>query len=392
MADSPVKILLWSPRGSGEHYNGPASFTYRLYSGAPAGRVRVTLAHGFPDQATYPLFASQHHVSNLGSSPIQLMKFIWQGYRWLDAHVNEFDVMHSISAYHQSVLPSVRAQRSGLPSVVFVSNHHTQLGDKGGLKSLLGLARRRRLLVKELAGLIAMTQAIYEELRGYGIPEEKIARIPMGVNTDVFYPPGSNDERRTLRHGLGWLDLPTVIFVGTTVRRKQPHLLIEAIGLLKRRGLDCQLVIAGPDGDPTYTIHMKRRAVELNVAKQVVWFGFTRDIAPLFRASDFFSLPSSNEGMSAALIEALASGLPAIVTPISGSVDAVVDGVNGRLVQPDAQQIEDVLAEYIVNQSSLDDQRREARERVERQFSNTYVFAAYERLFRRIMAGGPAAE
>jgi glycosyltransferase involved in cell wall biosynthesis len=392
MPASPIKILLWSPRGSGEHYNGPASFTYRLYSDAPAGRVRVTLAHGTQKQGRYPIFEQQHYISDLGDTPFKLMRFIRQSYHWLDDHVKEFDVMHSISAYHQSVLPAVRAQRLGIPSVVFVSNHNAQLADKSGPKNWLRLARKRRSLVKELAGLIAMSQAIYEELRSYDVPEEKIARIPMGINTSVFHPPKSDAERRALRSELGWLDLPTLIFVGVIVRRKRPDLLVEAIGLLKRRGLDCQLALVGPEGDPTYVRQMKRRATELNVENHIVWVGFTRQIAPLFRAADMFGLPSANEGMSAALIEAMASGLPPIVTPVSGNVDAVEDGVTGRIVQPDAELIADALSEYILNPQLADDQRRAARCRVEQRFSSEYVFGAYERLFRRIMSGGPAAE
>ena len=364
MPDSPIRVLLWSPRGSGEHYNGPASFTYRLYSSAPEGRVRVTLAHGWPKQEIYNIFDSQHCISDCGKSPWHYLRFIRRGCQWLDDHLKEFDVMHGIYAYHNSVLPAARAQKSGLPAVIFVANHKTELEDKQGLKRLLMFPRTRRRLVKDLSGLIAMSQAIHEELLGYGVPEEKIARIPMGVNTQVFYPPKSDIERRELRAELGWLDLPTLIFVGGIVRRKRPDLLIEAIGLLKRRGLDCQLAIVGPDNDPAYTMQMKNRAEELNVSKQIVWFGFTQDIAPLFRAADFFSLPSTNEGMAAALIEAMASGLPPIVTPISGSQDVVEDGVTGRLVQPVAPVVADVLAEYMLNPEIADEQGRAAHHQV----------------------------
>ena len=102
--------------------------------------------------------------------------------------------------------------------------------------------------------------------------------------------------------------------------------------------------------------------------------------------------PSTNEGMAAALIEAMASGLPPIVTPVSGSQDVVEDGVTGRLVQPVASAIADVLAEYMLNPEIADEQGRAAHSQVMQGYSNEYVFSAYERLFRRIMNGGSAAE
>jgi glycosyltransferase involved in cell wall biosynthesis len=279
-----------------------------------------------------------------------------------------------------------------LPAVVFVANHQTQLSDKAGVKRLLGLARKRRRLVKELGGLIAMSKVIYEELKGYGIPEDKIAQIPMGVNTRIFFPAESEAAKSDSRSELGWLDLPTIIFVGGVVRRKRPDLIIDALHILKDRGLDCQLVIVGPEGDAAYSKEMRARATEYHVTDRVVWYGFAKDISRLFRAADYFCLPSSNEGMSAALIEAMASGLPAIVTPISGSTDAVEDDKSGRFVHADANMIADVVGEYVCDSRLAKLHGMAARQRVEERFSSEAVFSAYERLFRRIMAGKSAAE
>lgn len=391
MSHSPIRVLLWSPQGSGEHYNGPASFTYRLYSSAPKGRVSISLVHGLPSQEIYSLFDRQHQLGEFKANSIGMLRFVHRGKRWIDNHLDDFDVMHSANPFIPGLAPAAHAQKAGLPAVVFVSIHNAFSPKGRGLKRLPILSMMKRRMATQVDGLIAMSQSIYDELICCGVEEEKIARIPMGVNAHNFRPPADDAERSTLRDELGWLDLPTLIFVGAVIPRKCPDLLVEAIGQLKKRGIDCQLVIVGPEHDPAYAAQIKDRAKALHVASQVIWFGFTRDIARLFRAANFFSLPSTNEGMAAALIEAMSSGLPAIVTPISGSTDAVVDGISGRLVPGDANVIADVLAEYILNPVVAQEQGRNAREQVLSVYSNERVFEAYESLFRRLMKGGSAA-
>src|SRR5262249_52852990 len=158
-------------------------------------------------------------------------------------HAEQFDIFHGLAAFQTTVEPAYAAQRLGLPSVVFVANHGVEFADKPGLKAILGLPRRRRAMAKQISGLIAMSQAIYDELRSYDIPESKIARIPMGVDTTRFRPSVDAVERQALRGQFGWPDRPTLIFVGGITERKRPHLLVEAIGLLHKRGLECQLAI-----------------------------------------------------------------------------------------------------------------------------------------------------
>ena len=414
---APIRTLLWSPKGSGEHYHGPAQFTYRLFSSAPAGKVELTLAHGFPQQAQYPLFKAQHCIADLGTGPLERVAFIRKGCRWVQQHAQDYDIFHGISGYQHIVSPAAVAEKHGVPAVLFLITHQGDLADKPGWRKVLALPRRRRKAVGRLSGLIAMSQVMADELLAYGIPEEKIARIPMGVNTQVFAPavapvvdsavidrtvidsPANNnlvksspDLKRELRARLKWRDMPTVIFSGTLVKRKRPHLLIDALGLLKAKGIECQLVFAGPESDESYVAAMKQRARNLGVDGLIVWFGFATNIVELYQASDIFCLPSAAEGMAAALIEAMACELAPIVTPISGSIDVVSDGENGCIVQGDGAEIANALAHYIESPRDLLDHSRAARALVLSKYSNESVFSAYERMYRRIIAGGFAAE
>ena len=92
-------------------------------------------------------------------------RFLWQSQRWLKRHLKDFDVLHGLAAYHYTMGPAHYAHQGGLPAVVFVAMHRDEFADKSGLKSLLGLPRRRRQMLRQIDGIIAMSRAICVELR-----------------------------------------------------------------------------------------------------------------------------------------------------------------------------------------------------------------------------------
>lgn len=75
-----------------------------------------------------------------------------------------------------------------------------------------------------------------------------------------------------------------------------------------------------------------RIAKELNVNLHLL--GYRTDIAELLKIANVYAFPSYREGLSVALMEAMASGLPLIASKIRGNVDLVKDGINGYLVEP----------------------------------------------------------
>lgn len=226
----------------------------------------------------------------------------------------------------------------------------------------------------------------------YGIPESKIARIPNGVDTDQFYPSNDQDEKKRLRQELGLLDLPTFLFSGGIDQRKMPYIMVEAIGILRKKVVDIQLVLADPEDDPALVAQMKQRRKKLNIESRVVWLGFIRDIAPVYRVADVFGLLSSYEGMPNALLEAMASGLASIVTNISGCSELINDGVNGFIVEGNAEQVAERLLEYVKDAELRNNHGHVARKNVVNKYSMSAALSAHERLFKRILSGGPAAE
>jgi glycosyltransferase involved in cell wall biosynthesis len=151
-----------------------------------------------------------------------------------------------------------------------------------------------------------------------------------GVDLRRFDPDlGSSEERRSARALFGVGDDQIVVgIVARLVAEKGFPELFDAV-----RGLDDRftLVVIGPH-EPDKADAVGAAMVAQAREDGVVFLGMRDDVDVLYRAMDFFVLPSHREGFPRAAMEAAASGLPLIVTDIRGCREVVEDGVNGLLV------------------------------------------------------------
>lgn len=384
---SPLKVLVWYRRGVGLHFSGPGRTAFRMYSKADPSRVKVSVAHGNPSHQRYDLFAHQYLVADCPPRPIPQLKFLHHAKAWLREHANQFDIMHALSGYMVSLGPAAYAHQLGLPAVLKLIAWRADMEDKQLWKRWLGIYRRRREKLAKLDAVIAISPAIREELLEYGVPENKIASIPNGVDVELFEPVRSAAERQAARAEFGWPDMPTVIFAGGINRRKRPHLIIEAIALLKKQGLDAQLVLAGPFDDAVYRNEMRALAAARGIQDRLHWLGFVEQIAPLYRAAEMSCLPSRLEGLPNSVLESMASGIPCLVTKIPGSVDLVDDQVTGRHVDPTGESIAVAIADYLDSPSIAQLHGQAARNKAESQYDVSQVMKAHEHLFQAIVHG-----
>jgi glycosyltransferase involved in cell wall biosynthesis len=160
--------------------------------------------------------------------------------------------------------------------------------------------------------VITTGEAIVEALAADGfVPRSRLASVPTGIDADVFRP-GSRHEARLL------LGLPAgkILFgIVATLRSWKGH--ADLLDALARTGDPrLHLVIVG-DGPRQQAI--EQQIADLGLADRVTLTGRKTDTADYFRAFDVFVLPSyANEGVPQALLQAMASGLPAISCPIGG--------------------------------------------------------------------------
>src|SRR6185295_16245076 len=104
----------------------------------------------------------------------------------------------------------------------------------------------------------------------------------------------------------------------------------RAAALVNARVPDCAFVIVGGETiQPGFKATLGRMADELGIAGRIHFVGWQNDVAPILRATDVLALPSLDEGLPLAILEAMSTGVPVVATPVGGVAEAVVDDETG---------------------------------------------------------------
>ena len=224
------------------------------------------------------------------------------------------------------------------------------------------------------------------------LPENRFRLIPNGVDVRRFAP-ADTAERRAARHALGLSDQPWTLCVGFFSREKHPEILYEAWRQLRQRGcaVGGLLFVGATRGsyyevDPSLAEVIRADARRRGLADQVVFVERTEEMALYYQAASLFVMPSSREGLPNALLEAMACGLPCVVSRIAGVTEAIVDdGVNGLLVPPEDIGALEAAMERVVATPGLAEQLgAQARSTIESRYAMSAVAGAYVRLYREL--------
>lgn len=189
-------------------------------------------------------------------------------------------------------------------------------------------------------GLLAVSEAMRADMAAIGIPAEKVRVHRTGVDLDRFAPA----DRAAAKYEQDVSGL-MVLAVGALIPRKGHDILIRAMQELP----GVILLIAG-DG-PEYG-SLRALADELGVGERVGLLGPLRhDYLQLtLAAADVFALASSTEGLANAWVEALASGVPVVITDAGGARELVTGPDAGRIVAREPRAFADAIRELIYNQ------------------------------------------
>jgi sugar transferase (PEP-CTERM/EpsH1 system associated) len=244
-------------------------------------------------------------------------------------------------------------------------------------------SKKRNRFTWLAASLTDQVVAVSEHLREWlvarvGLRAAKVAVIHDGVDT-VRFQPYSGHERRTTGGGE---------FVIAMVARLDPikgHVvLFEALGLLAVRQPNIRVVIVG-DGSEREALRRDVAARQLD--GRVRFLGERHDIPSVLGAADMFVLPSRFEGISNAILEAMAMGLPVVATRVGGNPEVVTDGVTGQLVEPnDAKALARAIEFYAIDDHARRQHGAAGRARVLSEYAIEHTVSGYTTVYRQALA------
>lgn len=217
------------------------------------------------------------------------------------------------------------------------------------------LFRRLEREVLRRASLVCVTSptAGRAVVASAGIAPERVMLVPISIDAERFRPEPEGRWRERL-------DEPVLVFVGRARDpRKNVGLLVEAFHQIRRRvpGVRLRLV-----GQPPSRALLRRLPHEAEVLGEV------DSVHEAVRASTLFVLPSRQEGFGVAVAEALASGVPAVVTPCGGPEEMIRDSGGGQVLSGfTVEELVETVVDLLTNESSLLAMRNRGRQYVARE-------------------------
>ena len=200
-----------------------------------------------------------------------------------------------------------------------------------------GVARwQLSILLRLMDRIIVVNSEMEKYPDNLGISTMHIVRIPNAVNMNWFHPV-STEQKLAARRRLG-LDINKIIvlYVGRFVLLKGVDILLKAWALVPADvQRDAQLILVGDGSEHDNLLDM---ASLLGIQGSVSLVGMQQTVRDYYWAADIFVLPSRTEGLSNALIEAMACGLPIVASNVGGAPDVVEEDKNGVLFESENQE------------------------------------------------------
>ena len=278
---------------------------------------------------------------------------------------------------------------AGVPHRVH-GEHGWDMNDLSG--SNRHLLMLRRLMRPFVHHQIALSQPTCCYLRDkVGVPAAQITSICNGVDVDSFSPAADRDRRRARLSGQAWpADAFVVGAVGRFAAVKNLPMLIDAFATVRGRNPAfagrARLALIG-DGPQKSLVD---EALARHGLAPVTWQpGERSDVAACLKMLDILCLPSLAEGISNALLEAMASGLPVVATRVGGNAELVDEGGSGYLVPSgDIAAMADRIEQYFDNKPLLMLHSSAARQRAVMQFSLPSMVERYHQVYARLLQPG----
>ena len=362
--------------------------------------VRIITAVAGRDRAVEHL--KGYSVVRLGADPPSFVPVRWQQrvrgvafaarvFSFLESD-RSYDVIH-VHALTDALYSSYAWCRQHDTPLVF---EMTLLGDDDAstlLNTRHRLAWLRRRIFSRCDGYVAVSPALQDRYRAAGLPPSRLRLVPQGVDLRRFSP---SQSKVAVREALGLpTDEPVIVFVGSLIHRKGIDVLLRAWSEISTARPDAHLVLVGRNQFPDNS--SDARFLEEQLAQvptrgepRVHQSGVCDDVNRWLQAADLFVFPSRREGFGSVMIEAMACGLPCIVTDQPGITDFIFGATSDRglvIPQGDHVALAAAVLEMLRNPERAAQIGRAARDDVIRRFDIEQIAERYVSFYTDLIAG-----
>jgi glycosyltransferase involved in cell wall biosynthesis len=253
------------------------------------------------------------------------------------------------------------------------------LGTRGELYRRLDL-----FLLRRFDHVLAVSHATKNGLTSAGIPPTSISVLHNAIDTETWSP-----SRGHPGYQEGWGSVsyfPIIGYVGRITPEKDLHTWLRVAALVAQQFPHARFVLVGDGKDEVLLKELQHQVGALGIAKQVVFHGYQESPLNSYRTFDIFLLTSTTEGLSNSLLEAMAMGLPTVVTRVGGNEELVADGHTGYVLSAgDVHGLAQAIITLAQNEQLRRAMGQAGRERIEHAFSFIHRLQRIESLYEHLV-------
>lgn len=310
---------------------------------------------------------------------------------WLRQHAREFDLIHVHALFsHASIAAAHAAQRARVPYVVRPLGVLNRWGMENRRRAIKAASLRWiELPALRKAAAIHFTSEAERDEAQEAAPEIRDIRsavIPLPVEVHT------GDARDFTSQYPQAHGRRVVLFLSRIAEKKGIELLLEAFRNQRRQNSDVLLMLAG-EGDAEYVARLKQQATHLGIAEDVLWTGFLAGAAKAdaLAAATVFVLPSYSENFGIAAAEALAAGVPCILSNGVAIASEAAAAHAALVTNPEVSELTTALRTFLTDAGHRQQLAENAREFARRSYSLEAVGRQLSAFYESILLPQPDA-
>lgn len=282
------------------------------------------------------------------SPPLKEFIFSTALTRWLWQNIRDYDIIHTHYLFsYPSTCAGLIARYQGIPYIVSTIGQLTPWAlAQSRLKKQIYTSLIERHNLNQAAAIHCTSAGEAEDVRNFGIQTPTIT-LPLGVNQPANFP----EAKQKLRHIYNIpTQTPIILFLSRLHYKKRPDLLIQALNKLATQNFDFHLIFAG-SGESDYENQLKNLVLSSGLTSRTTFTGFItgKDKELVLQGSDIFVLPTFSENFGIAIVEAMAAGLPVIITPGVQIAPEIAQAKAGLIVEGELDPLSNAIAQLLTS-------------------------------------------